>query len=122
MCEKGEPAGADLVFLDLEDACAPSAKDGRARQRGRRPHDAQLERADHHVRGRVNGIDTLWCHGDVVEVVTGARRVARRLIVPKARRARDVWWVRRPADPIGGEARAARARSALEVLIEEAEG
>ena len=27
MCEKAPSAGADLVFLDLEDACAPSAKE-----------------------------------------------------------------------------------------------
>ncbi|HSZ35882.1 MAG TPA: aldolase/citrate lyase family protein, partial [Acidimicrobiales bacterium] len=27
MCEKAPETGADLVFLDLEDACAPSAKE-----------------------------------------------------------------------------------------------
>ena len=27
MCEKAPSVGADLVFLDLEDACAPSAKE-----------------------------------------------------------------------------------------------
>src|SRR3954447_23699275 len=27
MCEKAASSGADLVFLDLEDACAPSAKE-----------------------------------------------------------------------------------------------
>ena len=31
MCEKSASSGADLVFLDLEDACTPSAKEG-ARQ------------------------------------------------------------------------------------------
>ena len=28
MCAKAPSSGADLVFLDLEDACAPSAKVG----------------------------------------------------------------------------------------------
>ena len=28
MCEKAPSSGADLVFLDLEDACAPVAKEG----------------------------------------------------------------------------------------------
>ena len=27
MCEKAPHAGADLVFLDLEDACAPMVKE-----------------------------------------------------------------------------------------------
>ena len=31
MCAKAPSSGADLVFLDLEDACAPRAKEG-ARQ------------------------------------------------------------------------------------------
>ena len=30
MCEKAAGSGADLVFLDLEDACAPVAKAGPA--------------------------------------------------------------------------------------------
>ena len=28
MCVKSASSGADLVFLDLEDACAPVAKEG----------------------------------------------------------------------------------------------
>ena len=31
MCEKASTSGADLVFLDLEDACAPSAKEAARR-------------------------------------------------------------------------------------------
>ena len=41
---------------------------------------------------RVNGLETPWCYGDIVEIVTGARDALDVLIVPKARSARDVWW------------------------------
>ncbi len=91
MCEKAPSSGADLVFLDLEDACAPSAKEG-----ARSIAVAALTELDwgRTVRAvRVNGLDTPWCHGDIIEIVTGAREAVDVLIVPKVRRARDVWWV-----------------------------
>ncbi len=119
MCRKAPSSGADLVFLDLEDACAPSAKVA-----ARATAVAALTELDwgHTVRAvRVNGLDTPWCHGDVVEVVTGARDALDVLIVPKARSARDVWWF----DVLLTQLEAAlglRRRIGLEVLIEEAEG
>ncbi len=119
MCEKAARAGADLVFLDLEDACAPLAKEG-----ARSTVVGALTELDwgRTVRAvRVNGIDTPWCHGDLVEVVTGAREALDVVIVPKARRARDVWWV----DVLLTQLEASlglRHRIGLEVLIEEAEG
>ncbi len=119
MCEKAPASGADLVFLDLEDACAPVAKEG-----ARATAVAALTGQDwgRTVRAvRINGIETPWCHGDVVEVVTGAREALDVLIVPKARTARDVWWV----DVLLTQLEAKlgmRKRIALEVLIEESEG
>jgi citrate lyase subunit beta/citryl-CoA lyase len=119
MCEKAPSSGADLVFLDLEDACAPVAKEG-----ARGIAVAALTGQDwgRTVRAvRINGIDTPWCHGDVIEVVTGAREAIDVLIVPKARSARDVWWV----DVLLTQLEAKlglRKRIALEVLIEESEG
>ncbi|MDD9370989.1 MAG: CoA ester lyase [Acidimicrobiales bacterium] len=119
MCEKAPTSGADLVFLDLEDACAPVAKEG-----ARATAIAALTGQDwgRTVRAvRINGIETPWCHGDIVEVVTGAREALDVLIVPKARTARDVWWV----DVLLTQLEAKlglRKRIALEVLIEESEG
>lgn len=119
MCEKAPTSGADLVFLDLEDACAPVAKEG-----ARATAVAALTGQDwgRTVRAvRINGIETPWCHGDIVEVVTGAREALDVLIVPKARTARDVWWV----DVLLTQLEAKlglRKRIALEVLIEESEG
>src|SRR6188768_3677560 len=91
MCEKSASSGADLVFLDLEDACAPNAKEG-----ARAIAVGALTGLDwgRTVRAvRINGVDTVWCHDDVIEVVTGAGDSLDVLIVPKARTARDVWWV-----------------------------
>jgi citrate lyase subunit beta/citryl-CoA lyase len=119
MCEKAAGSGADLVFLDLEDACAPIAKEA-----ARATAVAALTEQDwgRTVRAvRVNGLETPWCHGDVIEVVTGAGEALDVIIVPKARSARDVWWF----DVLLTQLEAKlglRRRIGLEVLIEEAEG
>ena len=91
MCEKAPTAGADLVFLDLEDACAPSAKEAARGIAVRALTELDWGRTVRAV--RINGIETPWCHGDIIEVVTGARDALDVLIVPKARSAREVWWV-----------------------------
>jgi citrate lyase subunit beta/citryl-CoA lyase len=119
MCEKAARTDADLVFLDLEDACAPSA-----REAARGIAVGALTQLDwgRTLRAvRVNGIDTHWCHDDIIEVVTGARERLDVLIVPKARTARDVWWVDVLLTQLEAKLRLSRP-IALEVLIEEAEG
>ncbi len=119
MCEKAARSGADLVFLDLEDACAPSAKES-----ARATAVGALVGLDwgRTVRAvRINGLETPWCHGDIIEIVSGAREAIDVLIVPKARSARDVWWVDVLLTQL--EARLGLERPiGLEVLIEEAEG
>ena len=91
MCEKAPKSGADLVFLDLEDACAPSMKEA---ARGIAVKALREQDWGRTVRAvRINGLDTVWCHDDVIEIVTGARDAVDVLILPKARTARDVWWV-----------------------------
>ncbi len=119
MCSKAPSSGADLVFLDLEDACAPSAKEA-----ARGIAVAALTGHDwgRTVRAvRVNGIETPWCHDDVIEIVTGAREELDVIIVPKARRARDVWWFDALLTQLELKLGMTK-RIALEVLIEEAEG
>lgn len=119
MCEKAASSGADLVFLDLEDACAPVAKEG-----ARQIAVAALTEQDwgRTVRAvRVNGIETPWCHGDVIEVVTGAREALDVVIVPKARSAGDVWWVDVLLTQLETKL-GLRKRIGLEVLVEESEG
>ena len=119
MCAKAAASNADLVFLDLEDACAPVAKEG---ARGIAVHALTELDWGRTVRAvRINGIDTPWCHDDIVEIVTGAREALDVLIVPKVRRDRDLWWV----DVLLGQLEVKLGlgkRIGLEALIEEAEG
>ena len=67
MCEVAARAGADLVFLDLEDACAPSAKESARGTAVEALTGLDWGRTLRAV--RINGLDTPWCHDDVVEVV-----------------------------------------------------
>lgn len=119
MCAKAAQSGADLVFLDLEDACAPVVKE---EARG-----IAVEALTGHDWGRtvravrINGVDTPWCHGDIIEIVSGAREALDVLIVPKARSARDVWWVDVLLTQLENELGLTKP-IALEALIEESEG
>jgi len=119
MCTKAAASGADLVFLDLEDACAPSAKEAARKIAVWAFTELDWGRTVRAV--RINGIDTPWCHGDVVEIVSGAREALDVIIVPKARRPRDVWWVHVLLSQLE-ESLGLSKQIALEVLIEEAEG
>ena len=119
MCEKAARSGADLVFLDLEDACAPLVKEEARGIAAAALRDLDWGRTTRAV--RINGLDTQWCHGDVIEVVTGAREALDVIIVPKARSARDVWWIDVLLTQLEQKL-GLRKRIGLEVLIEEAEG
>ena len=119
MCEVAARAGADLVFLDLEDACAPSAKESARSTAVNALTGLDWGRTLRAV--RINGLDTPWCHDDVVEIVTGAAGALDVIIVPKVRSARDVWWVDVLLTQL--ETKLGLQRPiALEALIEEAEG
>ncbi len=48
---------------------------------------------------RMNGIDTRWAYGDVIEVVTTAREALDVIIVPKVRRRAGRLVGRHAADP-----------------------
>jgi citrate lyase subunit beta / citryl-CoA lyase len=119
MCEVAARAGADMVFLDLEDACAPAAKES-ARATAVTAL-TQLDWGDTIRAIRINGLDTKWCHRDIVEVVTGAREALEVIIVPKVLTAREVWWVDVLLTQLEDELGLTHP-IALEALIEEAEG
>jgi citrate lyase subunit beta/citryl-CoA lyase len=119
MCAKAPSSGADLVFLDLEDACAPVVKESARAIAVNALTGQDWGRVVRAV--RVNGLETQWCHGDVVEIVTGAREALDVIIVPKARTARDVWWFDVLLTQLETKLGLTK-RIGLEVLIEEAEG
>jgi citrate lyase subunit beta/citryl-CoA lyase len=119
MFAKSAASGADMVFLDLEDACAPAE-----REMARGKAAAALRELDWGTTTRairMNGIDTRWAYGDVIEVVTAAREALDVIIVPKVRSARDVWWVDVLLTQVE-QTLGLTKKIALEVLIEETEG
>jgi citrate lyase subunit beta/citryl-CoA lyase len=119
MFAKAAGSGADLVFLDLEDACAPAEREQARGKAARALRDLDWGRTTRAV--RINGIDTHWAYGDIIEVVSTARESLDVIIVPKVRRARDVWWVDVLLTQLE-ETLGLGKRIALEALIEETEG
>ena len=119
MFAKSAASDADLVFLDLEDACAPAE---RVAARGKAAKALRELDWGHTIRAiRMNGVDTHWAYGDVIDVVTEAQGNLDLIIVPKVRSARDVWWVDVLLTQLE-EVLGLTKRIALEVLIEETEG
>ncbi|MGW6458290.1 HpcH/HpaI aldolase/citrate lyase family protein [Streptomyces sp. NPDC055078] len=119
MIAKAAQSAADLVFLDLEDAVAPSVKVA-----ARANVIAGLNDLDwgNKVRAcRINGVSTEWCHGDVIDVVTGAGANLDVIILPKVRAPRDVWFVDDLLTQLETRLGLEVGRIGIEVLIEECE-
>ncbi len=119
MMKKAAASRADLVFLDLEDAVAPSEKVS-ARSN---IVDALtgLDWTGKTRAVRINGVQTQWCHDDIEEIVVGAGRNLDVLIVPKVMAPRDVWFVESALDQLEEKLGLVPGRIGLEVLIEEVE-
>jgi citrate lyase subunit beta/citryl-CoA lyase len=119
MIAKAAQSKADLVFLDLEDAVAPAQKTG-----ARKNIIAGLNELDwgSSVRSyRINGVQTQWCHDDVIEVVTGAGANIDVIIIPKIKSPRDVWFVDDLLTQLEHKLGLELGRIGIEVLIEEVE-
>jgi malyl-CoA/(S)-citramalyl-CoA lyase len=117
---KAPTLGADVVFLDLEDAVAPDDK-GTARAN-------VIEALGAHdwtgtaVSVRVNGLDTHWCYRDVVEVVEARGDVLDTLLVPKVGSPSDVEFVATLLDQIEQRNGWEPGRIGIHILIETAAG
>ena len=88
MVEKGLSFGADLLFLDLEDAVAPGQK-AEAR-RNVIQAVADLDWRGRPSMFRMNALDTPWFYRDVIEVVEGAGENLDLILVPKVERPEDL--------------------------------
>jgi malyl-CoA/(S)-citramalyl-CoA lyase len=89
--EKAPTLGADLVFLDLEDAVAPDDK-----EQARANVIEALTTIDWSgcaVSVRINGLDTHYCYRDVVEVVEAAGERLDTILIPKVGSPSDVEFV-----------------------------
>jgi len=116
--EKAPTLGADVVFLDLEDAVAPDDKE-QARANvieALGTHDWSSTA----VSVRINGLDTHWCYRDIVDVVEARGDVLDTVLVPKVGSASDVEFVATLLDQI--EQRNGWPPIGIHILIETAKG
>ena len=88
MMGKAPTLGADMVFLDLEDAVAPLEKEG-ARAKVVEAVKNQ-DWGDKVLCVRVNAWDTKWTYGDVIEVVGNAGERLDEIMLPKVQSAAEV--------------------------------
>ena len=116
--EKAPSLGADVVFLDLEDAVAPDDK-VQARANAIEALNT-LDWSGCSVSVRINGLDTHYCYRDVVEVVEQAGAKLDTLLIPKVGSPSDVEFVATMLDQI--EAATQIPPVNLHVLIETALG
>jgi citrate lyase subunit beta/citryl-CoA lyase len=116
MLAKARNLGADLVFLDLEDAVAPTEKNHATRE----GVVAALVGGDWLAPTRmvrINGVSTRWCLDDVLHVVGGAGSSLHGLIVPKVESAAEVHFIAELLEQLERKHGLAR-RLALEIQIE----
>lgn len=119
MMTKAAALELDHVFLDLEDAVAPSAK---AEARGMIVNAINtLEWVPRALCVRINDVETQWCHDDIIEVVTGAGDKLDTIMLTKAKSAADVLFVHLMLDQLEQKLGLTR-RIGIECLIEEVEG
>lgn len=91
MLEKAPDAGADLVFLDLEDAVAP---DDKIEARSNIINALQnYDWSNTAVSIRINGLDTYYCYRDLVEIIEAAGEHLDTILIPKVGTTGDIYFV-----------------------------
>jgi citrate lyase subunit beta / citryl-CoA lyase len=117
--EKARGLPADEVFLDLEDAVAPSAK------AGARPQVARALQADWGTKiraVRINDASTGWAYRDVVEIVEQAGEHLDAIVLPKVNGPRDIGWLDLLLSQIELATGLPAGKIAIEAQIEDAAG
>jgi malyl-CoA/(S)-citramalyl-CoA lyase len=118
MLEKAPTAGADLVFLDLEDAVAPDDKAQARKNVIEALND--LDWSSCSVSVRINGLDTHYCYRDIVDVVEQAGDKLDTILIPKVGTPSDILFVSTMLEQI--EAAKKLKPINLHILIETAMG
>lgn len=118
MLEKAPAAGADVVFLDLEDAVAPDDKAQARKNVIEALNDMDWSNCS--VSVRINGLDTHYCYRDIVDVVEQAGDKLDTLLIPKVNRPADILFVSTLLEQI--EAARGLEPINLHILIETALG
>ncbi len=91
MLEKAPNSGADVVFLDLEDAVAPDDKAQARKNVIEALNDMDWSKCS--VSVRINGLDTHYCYRDIVDVVEQAGDKLDTILIPKVGSPSDILFV-----------------------------
>lgn len=91
MIDKAQGLPADQVFLDLEDAVAPDAKEGARKNIVDALNTGEWGDKTRVV--RVNDLTTHWTYRDVIDVVEGAGANLDCIMLPKVQTADQVHWL-----------------------------
>ena len=118
MMHKAAALGVDFVFLDLEDAVAPSEKRGARARIVEALNTLDWGRTTRCV--RINDLTTEYAYEDIIEVVEGARENLDVLMLPKAMSAADVQFVDKLLSMMEKKL-GLQKRIGIDVLIEEVE-
>jgi len=121
MIEKAAQSAADVVFLDLEDAVAPSEKAQARKNAITALNDIDWDAMGKSVSVRINGLDTGYMYRDVVDVMEQAGDRVHMLLIPKLGVVSDLYMVDALVNQIEQACGLAR-RVGLEALIETALG
>lgn len=119
MLEKAPTAGADIVFLDLEDAVAPDEKDQARKNVIAALNDLDWSKTA--VSVRINGLDTHWCYRDIVDVMEQAGDKLDTILIPKVGTPEDIYLVSTLMTQIE-DGKKFKKRVNLHILIETALG
>ncbi|RAR54580.1 citrate lyase subunit beta/citryl-CoA lyase [Paraburkholderia unamae] len=118
MMEKAAGIGVDYVFLDLEDAVAPSEKRSARQKIVTALNTLDWGRTVRCV--RINDLTTEYAYEDIIEVVEGARERLDMIMLPKAMSAADVQFVDKLLTMMEKKL-GLKKRIGIDVLIEEVE-
>lgn len=117
--EKAASSGVDAVFLDLEDAVAPTEKENARKNIVRGLNELDWGRTTRIV--RINGLDTHYAYRDIIEIVEGAQDNLDVILVPKVNVAADLYMVDTLLSQIEITMKMSK-QIGLECLIETAKG
>ena len=121
MIDKAADGPADYIFLDLEDAIAPSEKVQARKNAIQALNDIDWRGKGKTVSVRINGLDTHYMYRDVVDVMEQAGDKVDTLLVPKVGVTGDLYMVEAMVNQIE-QGKGYTTRVGLEALIETALG
>ena len=119
MMSKAAASDADHVFLDLEDAVAPSAKKIARGQVVKALKNLDWSGKTRCV--RINDLRTPYAYGDIIEIIRGAGEYLDTIMIPKAMDARDIWFVETLLEQLEIDL-GLKNKVGIEALIEEVHG